>query len=308
MGKCTDLTGQKFGKLTVIERVENYIDPKGRQRSRWLCKCECGDIIVVVGSSLKRGATTSCGCARKNAIEKRTYQNLIGQRFGRLTVLKEYGRKNLGRTWLCQCDCGNECVVSQRSLKNGNTKSCGCLHNELLSKNSLINLTGKTFGQLTVIERAEDYISPLNYHSVQYLCQCECGNIVKVLSNSLIRNKTISCGCIKSIGEYKINKYLSFNNIVYNSQMKFDSLVGVGGKSLTYDFYLPNNNLLIECQGKQHEKPIEIFGGEEQFKIQQEHDRRKREYAEKNGYRLLEIWYYDYDKIEEILSRELELD
>lgn len=65
MGKCTDLTGQKFGKLTVIERVENYIDPKGRQRSRWLCKCECGDIIVVVGSSLKRGATTSCGCARK---------------------------------------------------------------------------------------------------------------------------------------------------------------------------------------------------------------------------------------------------
>ena len=54
--------------------------------------------------------------------------------------------------------------------------------------------------------------------------------------------------------------------------------------------------------------PIEYFGGEEQFKIQQEHDRRKREYAEKNGYKLLEIGYYDYDKIEEILSRELELD
>ena len=87
--------------------------------------------------------------------------------------------------------------------------------------------------------------------------------------------------------------------------MKFDGLVGVGGKSLTYDFYLPDNNLLIECQGKQHEKPIEYFGGEEQFKIQQEHDKRKREYAEANGYKLLEIWYYDYDNIDEILNREI---
>ena len=66
-------------------------------------------------------------------------------------------------------------------------------------------------------------------------------------------------------------------------------------------------NLLIEAQGQQHENPIEIFGGEKQFKIQQEHDKRKREYAEKNGYKLLEIWYYDYDRIEEILNRELEV-
>ena len=83
--------------------------------------------------------------------------------------------------------------------------------------------------------------------------------------------------------------------------------VGVNNGKLSYDFYLPQYNLLTEIQGIQHEKPIEIFGGEEQFKTQQEHDRRKREYAEKNGYKLLEIWYYDYDRIEEILNRELEV-
>ena len=71
---------------------------------------------------------------------------------------------------------------------------------------------------------------------------------------------------------------------------------------------MPDYHILIEAQGKQHEQPIKYFGGHEHFKIQQEHDKRKREYAEKNGYKLLEIWYYDYDKIEEILSRELELD
>lgn len=66
-------------------------------------------------------------------------------------------------------------------------------------------------------------------------------------------------------------------------------------------------NLLIEAQGQQHITPKELFGGEEQFKIQQEHDKRKRDYAEANGYSLLEIWYYDYDRIEEILNKELEV-
>ena len=51
------------------------------------------------------------------------------------------------------------------------------------------------------------------------------------------------------------------------------------------DFYLNDYNVAIECQGIQHEKPIERFGGEEEFEIQQEHDKRKREYANKNGYK-----------------------
>ena len=94
-------------------------------------------------------------------------------------------------------------------------------------------------------------------------------------------------------------------NITYRSQMKYKELVGVGDSPLLYDFYLPDYNILIECQGQQHEKPNKYFGGEEQFKIQQEHDRRKREYAKKNNIKLLEIWYYDYDRIDEILNKEL---
>ena len=66
-------------------------------------------------------------------------------------------------------------------------------------------------------------------------------------------------------------------------------------------------NILIEAQGQQHITPIRQFGGEEQFQKQKEHDKRKRDYAEANGYKLLEIWYYDYDRIEEILNKELEV-
>lgn len=83
-------------------------------------------------------------------------------------------------------------------------------------------------------------------------------------------------------------------------------IYGDNGK-LSYDFYLKDYDLLIEIQGLQHYKPVELFGGEEQFKIQQEHDKRKREYAKSHNIELLEIWYWDKDNIEEILSKKLNI-
>ena len=71
---------------------------------------------------------------------------------------------------------------------------------------------------------------------------------------------------------------------------------------------LPKYNLLIEFQGEQHERCMDIFHAtENDFKKQQEHDKRKREYAEEHNIELLEIWYWDYDKIENILSQELNI-
>ena len=71
---------------------------------------------------------------------------------------------------------------------------------------------------------------------------------------------------------------------------------------MSFDFYIPDWNILIEFQGIQHEKPVDFFGGEEQFLIQQEHDRRKRKYAEDNNIKLLEIWYYEIKSIPYILD------
>ena len=71
---------------------------------------------------------------------------------------------------------------------------------------------------------------------------------------------------------------------------------------MPFDFYLTDYNICIEYQGIQHYKPIEYFGGEETFKIQQEHDRRKKNYAQKHNINLLEIWYWDFKNIETILN------
>ena len=66
LNKYIDLTGQRFGRLTVVERVENYIEKSGTTRVQWLCQCDCGNFIKVIGKSLKSGSTKSCGCYQKN--------------------------------------------------------------------------------------------------------------------------------------------------------------------------------------------------------------------------------------------------
>ena len=96
----------------------------------------------------------------------------------------------------------------------------------------------------------------------------------------------------------------------------FSDLVGIGGGLLSYDFYLPQHNILCEIQGKQHEMPIEYFGGEEQFAIQQEHDRRKRNYAKEHnakaiirGLRVVSDFEYEwsYAAANEFINKDIEM-
>lgn len=120
MSKINDLTGQKFGRLTVIKRDES--SPKGR--SKWICQCDCGNTISVLRNHLTCGTTKSCGCIKK-------YVNLkaikSGTQFGQLEVIERTEQKS-GNSYIykCKCTCGNICFVSSAHLKNGNTKSCGC--------------------------------------------------------------------------------------------------------------------------------------------------------------------------------------
>lgn len=122
MGKVQDLTGRKFGKLTVIGRDEDYISPKGERRRRWKCLCECGNELSATSNNLKK--MKSCGCAR--------YPDLTGRKFGMLKVIEKSGiyispcgsRSSL---WRCRCECGRETTVMGYYLTNGHTKSCGCL-------------------------------------------------------------------------------------------------------------------------------------------------------------------------------------
>jgi hypothetical protein len=112
--------------------------------------------------------------------------------------------------------------------------------------------------------------------------------------------------CNESKGEKRIRNYLKANNIPFIAQKDFDGLVGTGGGNLFYDFYLPKQNILIEYQGKQHREFVKMIHLEEDNFIKQlEHDRRKNEYAKQNNIKLLEIWYWDFENVENIIHKEI---
>ena len=113
------------------------------------------------------------------------------------------------------------------------------------------------------------------------------------------------CGhCRESKGEKECKNFLNKNNYEYIPQKEFEGLIGLKGGNLSYDFYLPKYNLLIEYQGEFHDGSSGEYS-KINLKSQQEHDKRKKEYAEANGYNFLEIWYWDFDNIEEILDEYL---
>lgn len=62
MGSFIDLTGKRFGKLTVICRDSDKEEPSGRKVPMWKCKCDCGNEKVIRGAFLRNGSTKSCGC------------------------------------------------------------------------------------------------------------------------------------------------------------------------------------------------------------------------------------------------------
>lgn len=108
-----DISGQKFGKLLVLER-----SPNKNNRTYWKCQCDCGNIIEVQTSALTSGNTTSCGCSRS--------LDLTNQQFGNLIAKKKLDEKDTSGSyyWLCLCKCGRETKVAASLLNTGKTQSC----------------------------------------------------------------------------------------------------------------------------------------------------------------------------------------
>lgn len=77
-----DLSGRRYGYLTVIERVTDKVYKSGRKKPRYLCRCDCGNIVSVVGESLRNGTTKSCGCHRADPLVR--YSTKHGKRYERL--------------------------------------------------------------------------------------------------------------------------------------------------------------------------------------------------------------------------------
>ena len=238
--------------------------------------------------------------------------NLIGQRFGKLTVLARDFDDPRNKTqkasfWKCRCGCGNIKTISYNSLARGQTLSCGCLVTQ--PHETMDDLSGRRFGRILVLERDYTYRKEHNIkgYSTYWKCQCDCGNIFSTTRHRLLSKHIQSCGCLVSKGEQKITAFLLDNRVNFKTQYCFSNFILSSGGLPRFDYAIFNRHeelvFLIEYHGVQHYSYKDSFWDtEENFNKRIKRDKEKENYCEINKIPLEIISYKEYSQLEKIIN------
>lgn len=271
-----NMVGHIIGDLIVIERVD-----KGDKKSYWRLRCACGNEIITSHASLIKRITLHCGCKsanNKQDLTGRDFGGFVALRRGEMTSYKHY-------TWVCECNkCGKEFVSLAENILKGLVTGCGCRR--------IVDMVGKKFGKLTVISFAGSH-----KNKALWLCRCECGHEVIVPGMHMRQGLTLSCGCLRSVGENIIESILTNNNISFVREKKFIGCKNIN--SLLFDFFLPDYGICIEFDGPQHYIQLGKWGNNK-LEITQKRDAIKTAYCEENDIVLLRIPYTKMRNISEI--------
>lgn len=247
MGKV-DLTGFENEYVKVLKLTDTIKDTHHTYYDI-VCK-RCGKVYSASSSNIRR--VKSCGCLMKNKWRD-TAESHIGEKYNKLTIIGvDYKRTEYERNkenpiadtfYFTKCDCGKYVETSARlsSLKCGHIKSCGC--SKFNNDKILEDITGKTFGRLTVIERdikrdrAEIEKNGTRSGNAHWLCKCNCGSekIISTTGYALKSGGTQSCGCILSEILIERNKTLSTKYNHHGKLKDNKSIVDESGHIKIYD-------------------------------------------------------------------------
>lgn len=189
MAVAANLIGQRFGNLTVLQRVEN----NARGNTQWLCKCDCGKTKVILGFDLTHGRSTTCGCAlNKKGKASPNRLDRVGERYGTLTViaLNEAKSHDGKLVYSCKCDCGAVVDVASSNLPKKMRSHKGC---PIGAKPRYEDLIGRRFGRLVV-----QGFAGRTDRGATWNCVCDCGQTKIVVGKDLRSGRTKSCGCLES--------------------------------------------------------------------------------------------------------------
>lgn len=244
ISRRNNLTGQRFGKLTVLPKSESRL-MSNQKNVYWYCQCDCGNYTWVRASNLTSGEVKSCGCL-SHEYHGPPLEDLTGKIFNDLTVLRLAKTKDGKRIWECQCSCGSLTYVQTRDLTKGRVKSCGCRRKKTIQP-------GTRFGKLVVLQETNK-VTPNGCNI--YLCQCDCGNIHEVSGVRLRDGSIKSCGCGRyiSYNEEYIAQQLTNMKINFVREKIYPDLINPlakKGRPLSFDFFV-QNQYIIEFDGKQH--------------------------------------------------------
>ena len=205
---------------------------------------------------------------------------------------------------LCKCKvCGNEWTPLPYNLLQG----CGCPR---CARDKIVvsQLKDQMAFEEDVKRYAKDVI-PIdsykgNHTAIRFKC-AKCSGIWRATPANIIRRNNPGGGtgcpiCRQSHGERAISNILAKLGIEFETQKKFDTLRGKRCSKMPFDFYLPEYNSLIEYQGQYHDGTCQLQTDEEYVDLQMR-DKKKKKWADENGFNLIYIWYYD--DINEIIER-----
>lgn len=196
-----------------------------------------------------------------------------------------------------RCSCGKHFTALLRSVRHNATKSCGHRAEEFIANLNVKDITNQKFGKLT----AKYPTGEVNKSGQRYwYCDCDCGGHKVVVASELLAGRCNSCGCISSLGEEKITQILNELDINFIKQYNpVDCINPHTNKRLSFDFYLPDDNILIEYDGEQHYAiqlgKLVFYKTKEEALEAKFRDIIKNQYAYKRKIHLIRIPYRHFD-------------
>lgn len=299
-------THEEFiSQMKLINENIEILTTYEKDNIKVLCKCKkCGfEWWSSPSNLLQHKGCKQCHFDNMRKDRLKSHEQFVAEIYEKnkdIEILSKYnGAKNKIE---CKCLIHNEkFFINASHLLKGQTSCKQCVQN----KSHLTNLKShdQFVQELIIINPDIELIGEYDGVKTPICVKClKCGHSWSPVPNSLLHG--YGCPqCRISKGEKQVEKYLIQNNIKYEHIKKFPDLRNI--KPLSYDFYLPSYNLLIEYQGQFHDGSTSIAPREKYLDRQQKNDRIKKDYAQKNDYNLLEIWYYDFDNIEVILDEYL---
>lgn len=276
-------------KNPAVVAVGEYVNAK----TKILHKCLIHDIewMSTPDCVLQGGGCPECWKEKISAFHRCTHEEYVAKLNtvnSDIVVIEQYVNANTPILHRCLID-GCEWRATPGSIIYG----CGCPECAAKSAGDKQRKTHEQYVKeveclnkdIIVVGKYIDSLTPI-------LHKCKIDGFEWLASPTNILNRKSGCPqCNRSHGELDVKKWLDNNGIVYEQQKCF---VGcTDKKALPFDFYLPEYNILIEYDGKQHHEPIEYFGGKEAFEYTKRHDEIKNKYCEDNDIRLLRIPYYE---------------
>lgn len=192
---------------------------------------------------------------------------LPGSVIGRWTVIEEVPQSGKDRRWLCRCSCGTERTVADRSLRYGGSVSCGCLRKERASKTNSSDLTGKQFGELTVIRKLQN----TKHNSTQWLCKCSCGADYVAQGSHLLTGRRTRCSSKvheknyayvditghrfeRLVALYPSKRYDKSGSVIWRCKCDCGNEIDVAYNSLVYA-----NQKSCGCRKQEHNQKLQRF-------------------------------------------------